>query len=164
MVIESTLCSGLLFVADRRVEKLMQRHGRLIRRRLIEFEMMTRKFRRDLQLGRVECMIGIGIDDKFDRNVAVLLAGYPPAVASGHHVAALVRRIQIVAFADQDQRGDGQVALYIRARWVERNRSSELVWRGSLDRAAFDRAENRQAAPRESDCGNARGIDRWMLR
>ena len=89
----------------------MERRGRLICRRLVEFEMMTRSFQRGLQARRVECVIGVGIHDEFDRNVAVRLAGYPPAVASGHHVAALFRRIQIVAFTDQDQRGNGQVAL-----------------------------------------------------
>src|SRR5471030_1370542 len=95
-------------------------------------------------------MISAGIDDKPDRSAFALVPRYPPIVAAVDHVAALLRRGPVVAFADQDQSGNGHVALESKATRIERDGGTELVLRCLLDQALFDRRERQPAALRKT--------------
>ena len=54
------------------------------------------------------------------------------------------------------------LALQSEAGRIERNRGAELVRRCLFDSAAFDRHQGQPAALRETDRGDAIGIDRWI--
>src|SRR3978361_419371 len=108
-------------------------------------------------------MKGVGINDEPDRNAFTPTTGYPPIVAPLNHVAALTCKRPVIAFSDQDQRGNGHVALQAEAWRIKRDRGTELIWRGLLHDAVFDRAESERATLRKTQHHDARGIDEWLL-
>src|SRR5436309_2548805 len=120
---------------------------------------MPEEFERRPQAGHVKAMTGLGIDHEPDRNAAAARAGYSPVVAALHHVAAFLRRRPVVALADQDQGGDGHVALGSKAARIERDRRAKLVFRALLDRAMLDGSKRQPAALRKSEHRDATRID-----
>src|SRR5947209_2793307 len=112
-----------------------------------------------LEAWRVEAVLGAGIDDQPDRNALAALPRYSPVVAALHHVAALLRQRPVVAFADQDQGGNGHVAFRSQAFWIERDGGAEFVLGILLDGAVLDRGEREPAALRKSEHRDPGGID-----
>src|SRR5260370_39296866 len=152
----------MLFSPERGVKKFANRVDRSIRCRLVEFEAMAEKLNRRLKAWGVEGMIGARIDNKLYRGALALAPGYPTIIPAVHHVAALTRWGPVIEFADQDQRGNSQVAFESKARRIESDRRTEFVLRGLFDRAAFDRCERQPAALRKAQHRNAGRINEGL--
>src|SRR4051794_30802433 len=137
------------------IEKLVQAMSRVVRRRAVVFQPVTKQYRSGLELRVIETMIRAGINDEIDWR--------PVVTPAGNFIGAVRRRRPIVEVPNEDERGHPGARHCLPTWRVERCRRPEsrvALRRDELvKRMGLRDGERNPSACREADRRHTLSID-----